>query len=1004
MSGDDLLAARRGPDLVELTPFVGREEERAWLRGLLDSTQGGSGGLVMVGGEPGVGKSRLAQEMAREGRDRGFRVFTGHCYEGEGDLPYMPWVEMIEAAARETPPELFRELLADSAPEMARIAPQLRLILPGIPVPFELPPEQQRRYTFGCLADHVARVARMQPRLYVVEDLHWADESTLLFLSHLAERLTSIPAIVIGTYRDPPLDVSPLLAETLSTLVRNHRARLIALQRHSGDEVTALLEALGGEPPPAGVVAAIYAETDGNAFFVEEMFRHLAETGALLDEQGRFRADLSVAELDVPHNVRLVTGRRLDRLGGATQRLLTAAAVLGRRCDLRVLDHVADLGDAELLDAVEEAERARLVHTELTGGEVHLWFAHELIRQTLLTRLSPARRQRHHLRAALALEQAHSRHPEVGAADIAHHLLHAGPSADALTTARYLRMAGEQALTAAAFEEALRHFEGALDLLPEDSLRERAVNLEKMGDALRSLGRPEEAMASWRQALDGYRMLGEMDHVVRLCFQVAGQLAWVGEAPRGLEIAERELEAVGRVQSRERALLLAVAAMGTSWSDLEAAQAMLTESLDLVRQLGDRADEGTVLSVATALFWASARFRDAVEAGRRSTPILRETGAIWDCTDALMWTQVSLHSLGRWEEAESLAHEVEQLAHHIGHFPALLVGRREKGARERHRDADLRRYEEFANADLELNQHADMPWIAHSHLYLALLDFWRGDWESALRSMGRACELEPMLSPVALWSPALQLLLTAYARGGDEARRVFHGLEHRLPGPGRTHSFGALQLVACAVEALAVIGDAAQAAALYPMIVSYIDDGVVLDGYIHGRLLHMLAGIAATAHDPELAERHFEEALTHAKRLGLRMEDPDIRRFYAAMLIERSGPGDHERARALLAEAIAAYRTIGMPRHQRLADNLAARIDTQRDAGEAPDGLTSRECQVLRLVAKGHRNSEIAAELFLSEATVQRHVANIYAKLGVRNRAEATAYALKRGFSTERST
>jgi ATP/maltotriose-dependent transcriptional regulator MalT len=702
--------------------------------------------------------------------------------------------------------------------------------------------------------------------------------------------------------------------------------------------------------------------------------------------------------------VRLVTGRRLDRLSEPTRVMLTAAAVVGRRCGLEVLDRVVDLADAELLDAVDEAEQARLVLTELKDGEVQLWFAHELIRQTLLIRLSPARRQRYHLRVAMALQQVYTRHPELGAADIAHHLLQAGPSADAVTTAKYLRMAGDQALTAAAFEEAIRYFEGALDLLPEDSLAERAVILEKAGHALRSLSRHDEAMANWRLALEGYRALGEADEGARLCCQIAWQLAWLGQAAETVELVEQELRALGNRESSERARLLGIAAFGSSASgqDFEAGHKMMLEGLGLAQRLGDREVEGMVLSMATNINWVHSRFRDAVEAGQRSAPILRETGAVWDCANTLMFTQLSLHSLGRWDEAERLDLEVEGLARRIGHLGAMLCGWRERSARERNRGADLRRYEEFANKDLELNRSAGLPWIAQSHLYLALLDFWRGGWDTALGHIRRACELEPP-GALSLWSPALQLLLTAYARGGDEARPMLDVLKPQLPVLGRTHSIAAWQLLACAVEALAVIGDAVEASALYPLVVQHIDDGVVVDGYIHGRLLHMLAGIAAGARDMEIAERHFEEALRQAKQLGQRMEDLDIRRFYAAMLIEQGAAEHRKRARALLGEAVAGYRTIGMPRHQELAEALAAKAGLQIDSGEAPGALTARESQVLRLVAKGRRNTEIAAELFLSEATVQRHIANIYAKLGVRNRAEATAYALKQGLTTERA-
>src|SRR5207302_453965 len=159
-----------------------------------------------------------------------------------------------------------------------RLVPQLRQILPDIPPPLELPPDQQRRYTFTCISGYLARVAHIRPRLYVLEDLHWADESTLLFLEHLVERLSTVPVLIIGTYRDPPIDVSPGLASTLSELVRRRQARLLSLKRHSEAEVAGLLRALSGHSPPPEVTAAIYAETEGNAFFVEEVFRYLAET------------------------------------------------------------------------------------------------------------------------------------------------------------------------------------------------------------------------------------------------------------------------------------------------------------------------------------------------------------------------------------------------------------------------------------------------------------------------------------------------------------------------------------------------------------------------------------------------------------------------------------------------------------------------------------------------------------------------------------------------------
>jgi predicted ATPase len=222
----------------------------------------------------------------------------------------MPWVELIEGAVREADPAELRLSLGDDAAEFARLVPELRRLIPGIPAPLDLPPEQQRRYTFNSIREYVTRASRNQPRLYVLEDLHWADEPTLLLLEHLAERLAEIPCLVVGTYRDSPSDITPQLAATLSRAVRSRHGHLVALASHSEDEVGALLQALTSQRPPETVAAAIYEETDGNAFFVEEVFRHLVESGRLLDGKGRFRTDVAIGDLDVPANVRLVIDRR----------------------------------------------------------------------------------------------------------------------------------------------------------------------------------------------------------------------------------------------------------------------------------------------------------------------------------------------------------------------------------------------------------------------------------------------------------------------------------------------------------------------------------------------------------------------------------------------------------------------------------------------------------------------------------------------------------------------
>ena len=491
------------PAVVERTPFVGRESERADLRRLLDQAIRGQGALVMIGGEPGVGKTRLAEELLLEAGQRGILAWTGHCYEMEGAPPYVPFVEILETAARVIPAAALRDALGDSAPEVARLMPGLRRLFPDIPPPLELPPEQERRYLFNSFQEFLERVARVQAILLVLEDLHWADDATLLLLQHITQRLHEMPVLIVGTYRDVELDVGRPLARVLEELLRQRLAHRVALRRLPETGVAAMLEVLSGQAPPVPLVQTVYGETEGNPFFVEEVFQHLTEEGRLFDEEGRWRSGLRVSELNVPEGVRLVIGRRLERVCEDCRRVLTIAAVIGRGFSFELLEALGDVSADALLDAVDEAERAHLITSTADGPEARFTFAHELIRQTLVSGLSLPRRQRRHLRVAEAMERLYARTLEEHAAELAHHFYQAGSAADAEKTVRYLALAGDQAMEAAAFEDALRHYDDALSLQPADDQRGRADLLYKRGLALHSLGRWEEALADWLEATFG---------------------------------------------------------------------------------------------------------------------------------------------------------------------------------------------------------------------------------------------------------------------------------------------------------------------------------------------------------------------------------------------------------------------------------------------------------------------------------------------------------------------
>ncbi|MGH2727516.1 MAG: AAA family ATPase, partial [Actinomycetota bacterium] len=270
------------------TRFVGRDSERADIRRFVEAAASGHGALLMIGGEPGVGKTRMTEEVAEEAASRGMMALVGHCHETEAPLPYAPVVEILETTIRGVSRETLLEAFGDAAPELARILPELRRLLPDLPPPLELPPEQERRYLFNCFAEFLERASHMQPLLFVLEDLHWADESTLLLLQHLAERLATMPILLIATYRDVELDVDRPLARRLEELVRRRLAHRIGLSRLPKEGVAAMIGALAGREPPETLVDAVFEETEGNCFFVEEVFQHLNEEGKLFDQAGNW--------------------------------------------------------------------------------------------------------------------------------------------------------------------------------------------------------------------------------------------------------------------------------------------------------------------------------------------------------------------------------------------------------------------------------------------------------------------------------------------------------------------------------------------------------------------------------------------------------------------------------------------------------------------------------------------------------------------------------------------
>ena len=905
------------------TPYVGRETEQAELERLLDQAIAGQGALVFVGGEPGVGKTRLAEELLLKARQRGCLAQTGHCYEMEGAPPFIPFVEMVERSARIVPKPAFREALGDAAAEMARLVPELRQLFPDLPAPVELPPDQQRRYLFNNFLGFIERAARVTPNAYLIDDLHWADESTLALLQHLAPHLAQMPMLIVGTYRDVDLDAERPFARTLETLTRQRLAHKIALKRLDQGRVGELLAALAGQPAPAPLVRAVFRETEGNPFFVEEVYQHLAEEGKLFDAAGWWRDDLRVEELDVPEGIRLVIGRRIQRLSQEGRQLLTMAAVVGGSFDLRLLTALGD-DDDTVLTALEDAEAAHLIRTVSSGRVVRWEFAHGLIRQTLEGALSLPRRQRAHLRVAEAMEQVYGDRVERQASDLAHHLYQAGAAADPEKTVRFLTLAGDQAAAAGAFDEAVRLFDDALSAEDEGDRRRRAELHARRGRALRSLDRHDDAIDDLRAALAAFGAMNDEAGLATVADDLMYSLGWRSRMDEAHEVIGEALRRLPADADRARCRLLMSFAAAYSAAGDPRGLTVLADARALAGSSSDGQLMVSVLSLIPALRFQWMQVRDGAESGQGAVSAVRSTGDLWRFAEFLSITIACLWMCGRPTETGELEHELGPLAERLGHTNAWWVNDIYRVLISLTTEGDLVAAKRQATAGLERAQAADLVNVGSNYRLVDLMQFLQGDWETGEASVRLAVEKEKAGVP-SLKGVSLAQLAVMRACAGDPTVLETLNDPNLLPCAGQPNTLGKWAVLSSYVQAAAQLGRREEIRDLYPLTREALETGVVL-----GRDLSMweaVAGMAATAGEQwDAADNHFQTALRQAEEIPHKIAQPEVRRAYARMLIDRDGPGDKEQARTLLDEAIDIYGQLGMPRHLDMAREMKAAL------------------------------------------------------------------------------
>lgn len=578
-------------------PFVGRVQERGRLDAAWRRALDGQLTMVLIGGEPGAGKTRLTSELAQSALATGATLLFGSCEDGLG-VPHQPFVECIRSLVAATPVPR----LGPQAGELARLVPELTELIPDLPAPLRSDPETERYQLFNAVVGLLDDLAADAPVVMVLDDLHWATPPTLQLLRHVVRSKLGAPVLIVGTFRSTDVDEQHPLTEAMADLHRSEAVERLDLVGLETGCVRDYLEAIAGyelDDRADALAARVHAETDGNPFFMREVLLHLVESGHLYVVDGQWEADAAYLDA-VPARARDVITQRLARLGDDARSLLARAAVVGLDFQLGILARLTDRDGDSIFDAMERATAARLVQEV---GVDQYRFTHALVRSALLDSLSASRRARLHRQVAEALEDA-SHGTNEAVEDLADHWVAAGEAGDPAKAIRYLRLSAERAGDQLAHDAAANLLRRALELGRSTGADERteAQLLAELGAAQRRAGDP----GSRETLLDASRLAhraGARDVLVRSVLENARTAAVLEVDDERLALLELTLDAIGDELVPERARLLACLGFELSFThDRERWTALIDEALGVARAAGNLADLAFVLSMRVSAF------------------------------------------------------------------------------------------------------------------------------------------------------------------------------------------------------------------------------------------------------------------------------------------------------------------------------------------------------------------------------------------------------------------
>ncbi|MGE0683635.1 MAG: AAA family ATPase [Candidatus Binatia bacterium] len=944
--------------------FVGREWEMDILRAALEEVSAGYGRAVLLLGEPGIGKTRLATELIPYAQARGIRILIGRCPDSDGAPPYWPWMQLIRTYVNESDVQQLRTEMGVGAADLAQVIPLIHERLPDLPLPPRLEPEQERFRFFDSLTTFLKNATKRQPLLLFLDDLQWADASSLLFLQFLARELTDMQLFLVITCREGEVVQRPLLTQTLAAIARAAGSQTLRLRGLAAGEVARFIELTTGQASPTTVSTAVFQRTEGHPFFMTEVVHLLAAR-----QDAATRDAPSPPLLVLPPTVRSVIEQRLQTVSPACRRMLAAAAVHGREFRLQVLEVVVAQGDGSsanpalfveadrredgghilsVLVLLDEALAARLIVATPQNAGCYS-FTHALIQETLYEGIATSERLGLHRRIGEALEMITGDYVTPHLSELAHHFFQAAQSGrDVDKAIAYATRAAERATTMLAYEEALAHYERALQVLwgKESDEELRCDLLLALGKAQERAGDLAAAQQQFQQAaeLAGGRQFSRQLALAAL--GLAGtRIPISGPNPSILQILQDALALLPQDASALRAQLLARLAKELTYSDTHKQREQYSyEAIKLARLTADPHSLGATLYDHCIATWRPDTLHERIALSVEITTLAEQVG-----DPELVLYNHFLRIANALEQGDILTVEAAAASftrymaeirppistwgwfhERLPTMRALLAGR--------FREAE----EQLLSPSASLHHAPDTRdgdrMILPQFLILR-------------REQGRLQEpgLETMLQYAVEQYPALSALRCALAYVRSElGREVEARVEFEY---WAAHNFALvphrqdrLATFVYLVEMCAAWGDTIRAAQLYELLLPYKERNVVIGtavGYLDA-VAHLLGNLATVIGRSEEACAHFEFALQRNLHMGARPRLAHTQYSYAGMLLARNQPGDQEQAAMLLAQALATAQELGMEGLEEKVKNQEPKIKNQNDQEARDWGLETR--------------------------------------------------------------